>query len=133
MKGQGIPPPPGKFEDSEVYGRKMWRRVQQFGEMFWKLWMTQYLNDITRRQRWEKKQRNLAEGDVVILMDDNPPRAEWCTAIVVKVLPSQDRLVREAKVKLANRWIDKKGAEMSFASVLERPAQKLILLMPKEC
>ncbi|XP_067950007.1 uncharacterized protein [Watersipora subatra] len=34
MKGQSIPSSPGVFEGSEIYGRKMWRRVQQFGEEF---------------------------------------------------------------------------------------------------
>ncbi|XP_067947248.1 uncharacterized protein [Watersipora subatra] len=132
MKGQSIPSPPGVFEGSEIYGRKMWRRVQQFGEEFWKLWKTQYLTNITRRQRWETKKENLSQGDIVLLVDDHLPRNEWCTAVVEEPLESQDGLVRKAKLRLANRWIDKKGVEIAPASVLERPVQKLVLLLRKE-
>lgn len=55
MKPHPVSPPPGIFANNEIYGRKMWRKVQQFAEDFWKEWKSSYLSDITRRQRWESK------------------------------------------------------------------------------
>jgi hypothetical protein len=130
MKSQNITAPPGNFGTADVYGRKMWRKVQQFAEEFWDGWKGGYLREITKRQRWQSQHRNLMAGDLVLLSDSNLPRSEWSTAVVEDVLQGSDGLTRTARVRLANRHIDRNGKAISPATILERPIQKLVLLLP---
>ena len=55
-------------------------------------------------------------GDVVMIQEDSP-RLKWPLAVVTEVLPSKDDLVRRVKIRL------------NTGSVLERPVQKLVLLL----
>ena len=124
------PTAPSTFTDTEVYGRKMWRKVQQFADEFWSNWKSAYLKEITVRQKWHQKKRNITRGDVVLLIDDNQPRGEWSTAIVEDTTAGSDGNIRSVKVRLANQFIDRFGKEIKSATVLERPIQKLVLLLP---
>ncbi|XP_067940558.1 uncharacterized protein [Watersipora subatra] len=121
---------PGEFDNQEVYGRKMWRKVQQFAEHFWTEWRNQYFVHINKRQKWTKMERSIAIGDIVLIMDENLPRGQWLTAVVQQVFKDNDALVRRVQLRVANRHLDRQGKKMMKPSVLERPVQKLILLVP---
>ena len=54
-------------------------------------------------------------GDVVMLKEDTP-RMQWSLAVVTQVFPSSDGLVRKVEIK-------------KNKSLLERPVQKLVLLL----
>ena len=69
------------------------------------------------RSKWQHPQRNLVEGDIVMLRDDNAPRNIWPLALVDQVEPDSQGLVRSVVVRT-------RGA------TLRRP--KLILILPKE-
>ncbi|XP_070211590.1 uncharacterized protein [Littorina saxatilis] len=43
MKSGAILPPPGVFEDPDLYARKRWRCVQRMADEFWLLWKSQGL------------------------------------------------------------------------------------------
>jgi hypothetical protein len=131
MKSQCVPPPPpGKFDSTDMYGRKQWKRVQSFAEEFWKTWKASYLNNITKRQCWTNSERNLQKDDVVLVADNNQPRNQWNVAVVEEVSTGRDGLIRRAKIRLANSLIDSRGKEIAAATVLERPIHNLIMLMP---
>ena len=76
---------------------------------------------------------NLAQGDVVIIKNDLLPRGDWSLGIVVKVFPSEsDGLVRSVRLKVGDRTLDKQGKRQKAESFLDRPINKLILLVKKE-
>ena len=127
-----IDSPPGSFDSTEIYGNKMWKKTQQFAEEFWKIWKSEYLSKITKRQRWERPAPNVAIGDIVLLVEENAPRNHWHTGIVDEVFPGKDGMVRKVKVKLANSALDNRGKTTSSATSLERPIQKLIMLQKVE-
>ena len=132
MKPRQVMSLPGDFTDQEVYGRKMWRKVQQYAQEFWSEWKTKYLAEITRRQRWQSKERLLQEGDLVMVVEGEQPRGQWPMAIVEEVYKSDDGIIRRAKVRVAHKELDKEGKEMTWPAVLERPVQKLVLVAEKE-
>lgn len=132
MKPRTTAPAPGVFDAEEIYGRKMWRKVQQFGDEFWKQWKAGYLSNITKRQRWTDKRPNLQKGDLVLLMEDNQPRNQWQTAVVEETTPGDDDLVRKVKIKLSDTGLDKNGKRVTNPVMLDRPIQKLILLSPTQ-
>ncbi|KAL7863273.1 hypothetical protein SRHO_G00122570 [Serrasalmus rhombeus] len=122
-------PPPGEFIREDMYGRKRWRHVQYLAEQFWSRWRKEYLATIATRQRWHSPRRNIQPGDIVMLRDDNLPRYEWRLGRVSETTPDKDGLIRRVRVQLGDRHLGKKGERLSKLSVVERPVQKLILLL----
>jgi len=57
------------------------------------------------------------------------PRNEWTLDRIMEITSSNDGLVRRAKIYLGDPKIDAKGNCVSKPSIIERPVQKLILLI----
>lgn len=121
-------PPPGNFKDDE-YARKRWRQVQHLLEQFWSRWRKEYLANLAVRQKWHVPKRNIQIGDIVIVKDDDLPRNQWRLGRVKEVTVSTDGLVRKAKICLGDSKLDTKGKRLGKPSVIERPIQKLVLLL----
>ena len=45
--------------------------VQYLGDSFWVRWSKEYLLQLQERQKWLKLKKNVAIGDVVLIMDSN--------------------------------------------------------------
>lgn len=121
--------PPGKFVREDLYAKKRWRRVQYLSEQFWSRWRKEYLASISLRQQWHVPRRNVQVGDVVIVKDDNIPRNEWKLARVVEARADGDGLVRKVKIQIGQSNLGKKGERITQLSSLERPVQKLVVLV----
>ena len=118
-KSTVILPPPGEFQKNDVYMRRRWRRVQYLANLFWTRWKKEYLVVMQERRKWQHPQRSLVEGDVVIIREENVPRNAWSLALVVRVEPDAQGLVRSVVVKTRE-------------TMLRRPINKLVLILPKE-
>ena len=101
-------------KEGNVYQRK-WRAVQQFVNQFWKRWLSEYLPELQRRQKWLNVMPNIRIGDVVLLIDENAPRGTWPLGRVCDVTSGRDGLVRSV------RLVTKSGQ-------LVRPITKVVLL-----
>lgn len=112
---QGMSLPLGVFKEEDIHSRKQWRRGQLLSNHFWKRWLREYLPLLQERKKWILKQRNLAVGDLVLVVTDKVPRGHWLLGRVIKVFPGTDGLVRTAEVK-------------TKTSTLVRPISKLCLL-----
>ena len=113
------PPPPGKFQSSDMYMRRRWRRVQYLPNLFWSRWRKEYLVVMQERHKWQHPQRSLVEGDVVIIREENAPLNAWSLALVVRVEPDSQGLVRSAVVRTRE-------------TTLRRLVNQLVLILPKE-
>ncbi|XP_048020447.1 uncharacterized protein LOC125251470 [Megalobrama amblycephala] len=129
MKSVPALPPPGRFIREDIYARKRWRHVQYLAEQFWSRWRREYLSNIATRQCWHRAKRNLRVGDIVMEKADGLPRNEWRLARVTETTTDKDGLVRRVKVCLGDRNLEKDGRRLNKLSVIERPVQKLILLL----
>ncbi|XP_033110274.1 uncharacterized protein LOC117111460 [Anneissia japonica] len=130
LKSKILLPPPGIFQRPDLYSRQRWRRVQHLSNEFWYRWRREYFQTLQPRQKWTKPERNLHIGDVVIIKDDNQPRNYWQLGRVDLVYPSDDGLVRKVKLLVGNPNLDQKGRRKQAPSYLDRPIQKLVLLVP---
>ena len=70
---------------------------------------------LQRRQKWNKDNRDLKVGDLVLVVNDQTHRNAWPLARVLEVFEGGDNHVRSVKVKTA-------------AGTYVRPVQKLCLL-----
>ena len=126
---ESVLPPPGAFCVQDVYARKRWRRVQHLCELFWSAWKKEYLMNLQHREKWCKPQRNLQEGDVILLVGDTSPRNEWPLGLVTSTTLDDDGLVRKVKLKVSNARSVARGVKIKEISELERPVQKVVLLL----
>ena len=129
MKSKVALPPPGKFVREDLYAAKRWRRVQYLVEQFWSRWKREYLLNVSLRQKWHLPRRNLKVNDLVIIKDDMLARNEWRLGRVIDVTEGSDGLVRRVKVLVGDRNLTGKGHYTFKASIMERPIQKLVLLL----
>lgn len=99
-KSNVVAPPPGKFEDPDLYGRKQWRKVQHLVNCFWKRWRTEFLSTLQPRKVWQGVRTQLAVGDVVIVHENHTMRTEWPLAVVTQTHPGTDGLIRTISLRL---------------------------------
>jgi hypothetical protein len=129
MKSNAPLPPPGKFVKEDMYARKRWRRIQYLMEQFWSRWRKEYLSNLNERQRWNRPRRNVQVGYIVVISDVEVPRMEWPLAVIVEAQRDDDGLVRRVKARLSNPSLNRNGRPEKQASVLERPIQKVVVLL----
>lgn len=73
--------------------------------------------------------RNLQVGDIVMDVDERLPRGKWRLARVLETVSGLDGLVRRGKISVGDKRLNKKGERSGKLSILERPVQKLVLLL----
>ena len=88
-------------KDVHAYGKRRWRRIQLLADTFWAKWRENYLQALTRRSKWSKERPNMKVGDVVLPRDKTTPRCDWRLAVVRRVSPGADGLVRRAVVAVS--------------------------------
>ena len=113
-------PPPGDFKEADLH-RQQWRQVQHLANTFWSRWRREYLATLQSRCKWQEDQRNLKEGDVVLLKDAQAKRNEWPMALVTKAIACSDGRVRKVELRVARH-----GTIKTFF----RPNSETVLLMP---
>ena len=72
--------------------------------------------------KWHTEERNLQAGDVVLVQDSNSVRGKWKMALVKQPHLSEDKKVRRVRITYRT--------ENGTAEEVERPVQRLILLVP---
>ncbi|XP_033317809.1 uncharacterized protein LOC117215568 [Bombus bifarius] len=83
-----------------------WQRIHQIKQHCWSRWYREYLNELTRRNKWDKGKHNIREGTVVILREDNVPSMQWPLGRVNKVHPGADGIIRTATAQAATSILD---------------------------
>lgn len=68
-------------------------------------------------------------GDVVKMKEDETHRNESRLARVTETTTDKDGLVRRVKICLGERKLGKRGEHLHKMSEVERPIQKLVLLL----
>ena len=105
---------PVDVSDADLSSRKRWRQCQVLADHFWRRWRREYLPTLTMRSKWLCEVRNLKEGDLVQIVDNNAPRGQWSLARVLEVFPGEDGRVRVVKVKTATGVLTRPVAQLCF-------------------
>ncbi|KAK0147951.1 hypothetical protein N1851_012317 [Merluccius polli] len=119
------PSPPFTYCGMDCFGQFFTKQ----GRKFWGRWRREYVYNIATRQRWHTPRRNLKVGDIVMEKTEDQPRNEWKLAKVVETVTDKDGLVRRVKIRVGDQKIGKEGQRSGKPSIVERPVQKLILLL----
>ena len=99
--------------------KEMMSIVSSAGDVYstWTRWSKEYLQSLQVRNKWTSQRRNVTEGDVVFLKDNNTCRNQFSLAKVLTTCPDDQGQVRPVTV------LTSKG------SLLDRPISKLVLLL----
>lgn len=95
------------------------RLLDKIRQEFWEVWRKEYIKHLQSRYKWNRAERNIAVGDLVLLKIDNVPPGTWPVARVMEVYPGADGFVRSVKIKTPT-------------SEFVRPINKLVLIAPIE-
>lgn len=79
-----------------------WQHIQQLMQSFWKRWQTEYLHSLQQRPKWMSRTKNLRNGDLVLIRDENLPPCKWLLARILETHPGSDGLVRVVTIKTKN-------------------------------
>ncbi|XP_049872257.1 uncharacterized protein LOC126376657 [Pectinophora gossypiella] len=73
--------------------------LEQMRQHFWKRWQSEYVTELQHRCKWKTRCRDLKEGELVIIKDDNVPPLLWRLGRVQKLYPGADGVPRVADIK----------------------------------
>ncbi|XP_065084732.1 uncharacterized protein LOC135706971 [Ochlerotatus camptorhynchus] len=110
----GVKQPVVQYEDNNALLKRSWAMIQERLNSFWKRWVREYLPTLTRRTKWFGSERNVAAGDLVIIIDDTR-RNGWTRGRVLEAITAADGRVRQAIVQ-------------TNGGILRRPVSKLAVL-----
>ncbi|XP_026319192.1 uncharacterized protein LOC113229725 [Hyposmocoma kahamanoa] len=99
----------------ESTDRRQWRAAQALADSFWRRWIRKYLPQLIPCGSPSDSSRNLAVGDLVLIVDSTLPRNVWPRGEVVKIYPGTDGIVRSVQVR-------------TRGGIFRRPARKLAVL-----
>lgn len=100
------------YSDHELLSRKRWRHSQVLSDHFWKHFIHDFLPTLQSRQKWYREKENIAVGTVVLIVDEQIPRALWRVGTVSAVIPSSDGRVRTAVVKVKDQTYTRPVAKL---------------------
>ena len=67
---------------------------------FWGRWMREWLPSLTSRKKWYFPQRDLKEGDVVLVISPDTPRGHWPMGRIEELHKGKDGRIRVASVRV---------------------------------
>ena len=91
-------------------------QVQYLADLFWRRWIRECITQLQRRSKWLTPTRNFHVGDLILMVDENTPRALWPLALIIGTKVSRDGLVRSVRLKTKS------------SNELVRPISKIVYL-----
>lgn len=107
-------------ESSEMKLRSryfLWKRIV---ESFWQSWRHSYFNQLRVMSKWKTRMNSLKVDDVVIVVNKGDSMFSWPLAIVHKVFPDANGIVRNVEVRLSNGSIRR----MSIQNLILIPCEE---------
>ena len=92
--------PPGLFNAGDSKMNRKWRQVEYLADVFWKRWTREYLPLLRQRTKWQDPQRNVKEGDLVLVLEQHLACNQWPVGRVLAVHEGADGLVRSARIRV---------------------------------
>ncbi|XP_063989968.1 uncharacterized protein LOC135169161 [Diachasmimorpha longicaudata] len=127
--------PESSYVDRNPIKIGRWNLVTQLIQQFWTRWSKECLQRYQSIYKWKTRHQNIKVGDMVLMVDQNCPPAQWPIARVIATKPGADGLTRVAtvrfnKVEVGRHRDGTPNHENITASPLEldRPITKLCLL-----
>ena len=126
--------PQGPFL-SRVSDKHRFDHLQEIANEYWRKWSRDVFPNLFIRHKSHVERRNVSVGDIVLIQDANLFRGEWKRGRVTEAIPSRDGRIRRVKVTYKHFKEKERGNpdyKGTFDTEIERPVQRLIVLLPIE-
>ena len=120
----------GVFDSSDDL-KKRYQFINKIVSSFWKKWTRDFFPTLILRQKWHVEKRNLREGDIVLVQEQNALKGSWKLAEVWKAHLSKDQKVRNVTLRYKLND-DTKFYKGKRDSTIERSVHNLVLILPIE-
>lgn len=85
-----------------------WQLLQRLQQDFWRRWKVEYLHTLQQRSKWfEADSRQVSEGLLVLIKDDQAPPLKWRLGRIIQLHPGPDGISRVATVKTTNGTVQR--------------------------
>ena len=101
--------------ETETDARTRWYLSSKIVNDIWRKWRSEYLTQLSVRNKWRNTEQNMHVDDLVTIQDDNLPPGKWMMGRVLETHPGQDGLVRVVTLK-------------TKSGIVKRPVVKLSIL-----
>ncbi|XP_028982417.1 uncharacterized protein LOC107045061 [Diachasma alloeum] len=130
---QLIPKP--SIIDKNPSNLQRWNLVTQLTQQFWFRWAKECLQRYQAIYKWTHREENIKVGDMVLMIDENYPLAQWPIGRVIAIRPGADGLTKVATIRTAKAEVPRQadGSPIiqnirTIYTELDRPITKLCLL-----
>ena len=96
---------PESIDKTDCSPRKGWRRVQELVRHFWHRWLREWVPSLNRRKKWQRLQKDVKEGDIVLVISPDSPQGHWPLGRIVRVHSGKDGHIRVVKVRVGKNNI----------------------------
>jgi hypothetical protein len=90
---------PAPEVDSVVSPLQRYSLLDKLVQSFWKRWNVEYLHNLQTKQKWNTPSTPITPGTVVVIIVDNAPTLSWPLAVVERIHPSKDGIIRVVTVR----------------------------------
>ena len=90
----------GDLKKLKISIHDRWTKRKLIQQNFYLRWQNEYLSSLSQNKRAENKE--IKEGDVILLLNERHSRDEWPLARITKLFRSQDGVVRSVECKVAH-------------------------------
>ncbi|XP_039285280.1 uncharacterized protein LOC120351552 [Nilaparvata lugens] len=84
--------PEEDYQDVNLNRLKHWKLIEALHQHIWKRWLLEYIHTLQQKTKWNKANRNLQVGDLVMVHQPTPPLT-WPLARIIDVHPGEDGVV----------------------------------------
>ena len=79
---------------------------------FWCRWIKEFLPNLSQRQKWFQKNRNMQLNDIVLIAEDVQQRSKWVLSRTVKPFPDKLGVVCTVNIKTPSSVITRLIAKL---------------------
>ncbi|XP_066585539.1 uncharacterized protein [Prorops nasuta] len=102
-----LAPPEMSVLDLKESTLNRWQKITRITELFWQKWSGEYLQSLQSRPKWQIKNNDFREGDIVIIKTPNAQPCKWNLGRIIRLIIGSDSVARVAVVQTANKQIQR--------------------------
>lgn len=87
------------YSEQKVNRLSVWHHIQKMKLDFWKRWHTEYLNEMTVKNKWNSGISKVEVGKLVMLREENITPLRWPLGRIENVYPGSDGIIRVVDVR----------------------------------
>ena len=110
--------PPLEYDPNEKFSARL-SYIAEVEKDWWARWIKQVLPTLFSYKKWKHKSENLKVGELVMLHYPGNFKDDYCMAKVVKIHPSDDKLVRQVTITYRKKNSRESKSKCSSKSLIE--------------